>query len=236
MGAEPVLQAVGLNVFYGRAQALHDVTIEVGAGEIVALVGRNGAGKSTTLKALCGLQASQSGDVLLEGEAITGMAVHEIARKGVAFVPEDRQVFGSLTTADNLRLAQIAKRPGRFTLGDVFDLFPQLAGKRGTLAENLSGGEQQMLVVARALLTSPKLLLLDEPTEGLAPLVAEAVISALQTINRAGVAMIIVEQNFRFTAALAARLYLLDGGHLNWSGTSAELAARRPDVERLLLA
>jgi branched-chain amino acid transport system ATP-binding protein len=230
------LQALGLNVFYGRAQALHDVTLEVGVGELVALVGRNGAGKSTTLKALCGLQPPQSGEILFAGETLTGRAVYEIARKGVAFVPEDRQVFGNLTTAENLAVALIAKGARRFTTEDVYELFPQLAVKRGTLAENLSGGEQQMLAVARALLTGPRLLLLDEPTEGLAPLVAEAVISALRAINAVGVGLIIVEQNFRFTATLAARQYLLDGGKVIWSGTTAELASRRADVERLLLA
>jgi branched-chain amino acid transport system ATP-binding protein len=212
--SDALLQALRLNVFHGRAQALHDVTIEVGAGEIVALVGRNGAGKSTTLKAVCGLRPPRSGEVLFAGENVTGKPVHAIARRGVAFVPEDRQVFGNLSTAENLSVAQLANGRRRFTLDDVHALFPQLAGKKDTLAQNLSGGEQQMLAVARALLTGPKLLLLDEPTEGLAPLVAEAVISALRAVNAAGVGMIIVEQNFRLTATLATRQYLLDGGRV----------------------
>lgn len=235
MAADYQLRAERLSVFYGRARALHEVTIEVGVGEIVALVGRNGAGKSTTLKCLCGLRPAQSGRVTFSGEDITFRAPYEIARRGVALVPEDRQIFGALTTSENLAVAQIAKRRGRFALSDVYDLFPQLASKRTTLGENLSGGEQQMLSIARSLLTDPQLLLLDEPTEGLAPLVAQAVLAALVAINRAGVAMILVEQNFHFTAALAARQYLLDGGRILWSGTTAELQERREQIESLML-
>jgi len=236
LAPDPLLMVSALNFRYGKAQALHDVSLVANAGEIVALVGRNGAGKSTTMRILCGLLAPTSGSVRLRGAEIGGLPAYAVARRGVAFVPEDRQVFPNLTTKENLAIAAMVAGAGKFSMPDVFDIFPQLAAKSGTLGENLSGGEQQMLSIARALLTNPTLLLLDEPTEGLAPVVVQSVVEALRNVNRAGVALLLVEQNFKFTSALADRQYVMDSGRILWSGTTGEFQTRRDDVERLLLA
>ena len=234
-GTEHLLQADKVNFFYGKAQALYDLDLAVGAGEIVALVGRNGAGKSTTMKVLAGLQRQSSGSICFNGHDVTTWEEYRRARVGISYVPEDRQVFPNLTALENLKVAQLAGQTGNFGLDEIFDIFPQLRSKRDTLGENLSGGEQQMLSVSRALLTNPKLLLLDEPTEGLAPVVIEAMIAALRKIHAAGVSLLLVEQNFKFTSSLAARQYLIDSGKIVWSGTTAEFQRDREKVENLLL-
>lgn len=225
-----------VNFSYGKAQALHDLSFAVGASETVALVGRNGAGKSTTMRVLAGLLESQSGTISLDGMDITKWEVSRIARQGMSYVPEDRQIFPNLTAMENLQVAALANRAGSFGIGDVFDIFPQLGPKRKTLGENLSGGEKQMLAIARALVTNPRMLLLDEPTEGLAPVVIESVIKALRLIQSAGVSMLVVEQNFKFTSELASRQYLIDSGRIVWSGTTEEFTAQRADIERMLVS
>ncbi|HSW17042.1 MAG TPA: ATP-binding cassette domain-containing protein, partial [Ramlibacter sp.] len=164
MDTETILSVEDLNFLYGKAQALHDVAFTVRPGEIVALVGRNGAGKSTTMKVLCGLLAPSAGSIRLRGQEIAGLRADEVAQRGVAYVPDDRQVFPNLTTLENLMVAEMAAGPGQFSMSDVFEIFPPLAARKSTLGENLSGGEQQLLSIARALLINPKLLLLDEPT------------------------------------------------------------------------
>jgi branched-chain amino acid transport system ATP-binding protein len=233
---EMMLRANCLDVFYGKAQALHQLTIELAPGEVVALIGRNGAGKSTLLKAICGLARPKSGQVYLAGNDITSAPVHRIARQGIAYVPEDRQVFPNLSTEDNLAIAATGTDNQTFSRSSVYEIFPQLARKKYTRGENLSGGEQQMLSIGRALLTCPKVLLLDEPTEGLAPVVTQSVLNALKIIQEAGVAILLVEQNFRFSSKLADRQYLIDGGKIRWSGPTLEFAERRGEIESLLLA
>jgi branched-chain amino acid transport system ATP-binding protein len=218
------------DVFYGTAQALHQVDLAVGAGQIVSLIGRNGAGKSTTLKALMGLLGCRGGRVLFEGHAITGLSPHRRSRAGIAYVPEDRQVFAALTTAENLMLASWAGRGGAWTLERVHALFPRLRERGTTRAGALSGGEQQMLAIGRALLTNPKVLMLDEPMEGLAPLVTQDVAEAIRSINKSGVTVLMVEQNFRIALDLAHRHYVIDNGRIVWSGDRAALTA---DLDRI---
>ena len=218
------------DVFYGTAQALHQVDLTVGAGQIVSLIGRNGAGKSTLLKALMGLLPCRSGRVSFEGRAITGLSPHRRSRAGIAYVPEDRQVFSALTTAENLMLASWAGRRGAWTVERVHALFPRLKERGSTRAGALSGGEQQMLAIGRALLTNPKVLMLDEPMEGLAPLVTRDVAEAIRAINGSGVAVLMVEQNFRIALDLAHCHFVIDNGRIVWTGDRAALTN---DLDRI---
>jgi branched-chain amino acid transport system ATP-binding protein len=231
---EPMLALERADVFYDTAQALHHVDVQVGAGEIVSLIGRNGAGKSTTLKALMGLLPCRTGRRLFEGRVITALPPHLCSRAGIAYVPEDRQVFSTLTTAENLLLASWVGRRGAWTVNRVYDLFPRLRERRSARASSLSGGEQQMLVIGRALLSNPKVLLLDEPTEGLAPLVARDVANAIRAINEDGIAVLLVEQNFRIALDLATRHYVIDSGQVLWSGDTPAFVAGRADIERMI--
>lgn len=235
MERDNVLEVDGLSFAYEKAAVLHDVNLEVRRGEIVALVGRNGAGKSTTMKVIAGLLGPNAGHIRLSGAEIEGKEPHLIARAGIGYVPEDRQIFPNLTTLENLRVAQLSAREGAFGLDEVLAIFPRLAEKSATFGENLSGGERQMLAVSRALLTNPTVLLLDEPTEGLAPVVVDAMIAALGRIHEAGVSLLLVEQNFKFTTELATRQYVIDGGRIVWSGTTSEFEANRKEIESLLL-
>ena len=221
-------------VFYGKAQALHGLSIEVRAGEIVSLIGRNGAGKSTTLKALIGLLPIASGRRLLDGQDVSRKKPHEMSRLGVSFVPEMRQIFPNLTVRENLLIGQVAHQPGPWTVERVEHLFPILRERASATGDTLSGGEQQMLAIARGLLSNPKILLLDEPTEGLAPLVVAAVRDAIVEINRQGVPILLVEQNLRVPLKIAHRQYIIDNGAMVWSGATADLLADRPLVERHL--
>lgn len=235
MERRSILDVRDMSFAYGKAAVLHGISFDLGEKDIVALVGRNGAGKSTTMKVIAGLLTPMSGEVLYEDQDIGRWQPHEVARHGIAYVPEDRQIFPNLTALENLRVAQLSGRAGTFGQDDVFDIFPQLKAKARTLGENLSGGEQQMLAVSRALLTNPKVLLLDEPTEGLAPVVVDAMIRALKLIHEAGVSLLLVEQNFKFTTELAKRQCLLDGGRIVWSGTTREFQDNRQEIEALLL-
>lgn len=221
-------------VFYGKAQALHGLSIEVRAGEIVSLIGRNGAGKSTTLKALIGLLPIASGRRMLDGQDVSRRKPHEMSRLGVSFVPEMRQIFPNLTVRENLLIGQVAHQPGPWTVERVERLFPILNERASATGDTLSGGEQQMLAIARGLLSNPKILLLDEPTEGLAPLVVAAVRDAIVEINRQGVPILLVEQNLRVPLKIAHRQYIIDNGAIVWSGATVDLLADRPLVERHL--
>jgi branched-chain amino acid transport system ATP-binding protein len=231
-----LISVQSLNVFYGKAQIIHDLDLTIEKGETVALVGRNGAGKSTVMKALCGLVPARSGSICYQDHEIRHLPPYQIARRGIAFVPEDRQIFPNLTTEENLRLATFAFPSAGRSLEGAYDVFPALRVKRDTLGQNLSGGEQQMLAIARALLTKPELILLDEPTEGLAPVIVEAVISALMSINAAGISLLVVEQNFKFTSMLATRQYVLDSGRIQWSGTTQEFVNAKAEIEKILIA
>ncbi len=222
------------DVSYGKAQALHQVSIDVEAGEVVSLIGRNGAGKSTLLKAAIGLNAVHSGRRLMGDRDITALKPYELGRLGLAFVPENRRIFPNLTVEENLKIATVMGRKGPWSLERIYQLFPRLLERATQGGDTLSGGEQQMLAVGRGLLTNPEVLLLDEPTEGLAPLIVEQLTEAIRTINAEGVAILLVEQNLKVPLKLARRQFVIDNGRVVWSGTTAELQADRARIESLI--
>jgi len=221
------LEAAGLEARYGRAQVLFGIDLELDAGDAVVLLGRNGAGKSTTLKALMGLVPPSGGEVRLDGRRIDRLQPFEIARLGVGYVPEDRRIFAGLTVLENL---EAGRRPARAGVPDwpleaLYALFPALAGMQDRVAERMSGGEQQMLSIARTLAGNPALLLLDEPSEGLSPVVVEQLARTLVRIRRRGTGMLLCEQNLAFARRVAERAYVLERGTLVRSGTLAALDA-----------
>lgn len=222
-----MLSVTDLHVRYGGIHALQGVSFEVPANSVVALLGRNGAGKSTTLKAIMGIGPRSDGSIHFEGHAISNEKSYRIAQGGIAYVPETRGVFPSLSVRENLMIA--ARRPSgeessrpAWTLDRVFELFPRLAERMGNGGAQLSGGEQQMLSIARALMTSPKLLLLDEPTEGLAPVVIDQLERSLQHLKTMGLSILLVEQNLSVALSLADKALVLGKGRLRWGGTVAE--------------
>ena len=211
-----MLEVRDLSAGYGRSCVLFDVALEVAAGEVVALVGRNGAGKSTLLKAVMGLLPLASGEVRFDGRRIDGLAPHEIARLGLGYVPEDRRIFTDLTVAENLSVGRQPPRPQapHWTDEALYALFPALGGMRDRPGGRMSGGEQQMLCIARTLAGNPKAILLDEPSEGLAPVVVDQVARTILELKRAGVAVLLAEQSARFTARVADRGYKLERGRI----------------------
>jgi branched-chain amino acid transport system ATP-binding protein len=211
------LEVRGLSAAYGRARVLYDVSFEAGAGEVIALLGRNGAGKSTTLKAMIGLVAKSSGVVRFDGQRIDQREPYEIARLGLGYVPEERRIFTDLTVAENLEVGRQPLRPATAGWSDeaLFALFPALGAMRMRRGDHMSGGEQQMLAIARTLAGNPKAILLDEPSEGLAPIVVSAVVKAIQELKRAGVAIVLAEQSQRFAERVADRVYRMEKGHLS---------------------
>ncbi|MFE3454183.1 ABC transporter ATP-binding protein [Nonomuraea sp. NPDC059194] len=211
-----MLQLDAIEAGYAGLRVLHGLSLEVGMGEIVALVGANGAGKSTTLRAASGLLAPTAGRVLFDGRDLRGVQVHAVVRRGLVHVPEGRALFGPLTVAENLAMG--AYHTGERADG-VLELFPRLAERLGQRADTMSGGEQQMLAIARALMTRPRLLMLDEPSVGLAPLMVSAVFAALASIRDSGVAILLVEQNATQALALADRAYVIESGVITLSGT-----------------
>ena len=219
----PLLAVRGLHGWYGKSHILQGVDLTIRDGELVALLGRNGAGKTTTMRALTGLLPRTEGAVEFGGQSLLGLPPHEIARLGLSLVPEHRGIFSSLTVEENLTLA--ARRGSRWAPADVFTMFPALAGRRRTPGGKLSGGEQQMLAIGRALVTGPKLLLLDEPTEGLAPVIVERVVDLVRDLKRAGLSMLLVEQSLDVCLAVADRLQIIDGGTIVWEGDGKALAA-----------
>ena len=215
-----------LQVSYGGIRAVKGIDLEVGAGELVCLIGANGAGKTTTLKAITGLVRPAGGRIVYDGEEISGRRVHEIARRGLAMVPEGRGVFAQLTILENLSMGAYARSDRAAVQSDierVFTLFPRLRERSGQTAGTLSGGEQQMLAMARALMSRPKLLLLDEPSMGLAPLMVERIFEVVRTIAAEGVTLLLVEQNARLALEASHRGYVLDGGLVTISGDSRAL-------------
>jgi branched-chain amino acid transport system ATP-binding protein len=222
------------DVFYGKAQALHHVSIDVAAGEVVSLIGRKGAGKSTLLKAAIGLNAVHSGRRLIGDRDVTALKPHQLGRLGLAFVPENRRIFPNLTVEENLKIATVMGRKGPWSLQRIYQLFPRLQERAAQGGDTLSGGEQQMLAVGRGLLTNPEVLLLDEPTEGLAPLIVDQLIESMRVINAEGIAMLLVEQNLKVPLKLARRQFVIDNGRVVWSGTTAELQADRARIESLI--
>jgi branched-chain amino acid transport system ATP-binding protein len=223
-----LLSAQGLHSYYGKSHILHGVSIEVREGEIVALLGRNGAGKSTTLKSLIGLVRPREGEVRMFGETTTGQPAFRVAALGVGYVPEGRKIFPNLSVDDNLLVP--LQRPGPWTVARVYDLFPRLAERRGNRGRQLSGGEQEMLSIGRALLLNPKLLILDEPSQGLAPLIVREVFRVVARMRDEGISVLLVEQNVRMSLEISDHVYVLDDGKVVHSGAAAELAA---DEERV---
>jgi branched-chain amino acid transport system ATP-binding protein len=240
--ADNILEVESLNAWYGAAQVLFDVTLRVGRGEAVALMGRNGAGKSTTIKTVMALMARRSGTVRFCRRDISRLHPYEIARLGVGFVPEDRRVFSDLTVAENLDVGR--QPPRRFPDGRpapswtedrVYELFPNLAGMANRLGGQMSGGEQQMLTVARTLMGNPLLVLLDEPSEGVAPVIVERMASTIAELKKTGLSVLMSEQNIHFAERVCDRAYVLEKGQVEWHGAMAELAGDVA-IQRALLS
>ena len=222
----PLLELRDVHAYYGRSHVLHGVGLTAGEGEVVSLLGRNGAGKSTTLKTIMGLVEVTGGDVRYEGRPLRGLATHAIARLGVGFVPEDRRIFGELTVLENLRVGEPDGGAARaWTVERVFGLFPQLRELARRRGGSLSGGEQQMLTIARTLMTGPRLLLLDEPSEGLAPVVVRALGENIAALKRDGLTILLSEQNVKFARRLADRAYIIEKGQIKFEGSFARLDA-----------
>jgi branched-chain amino acid transport system ATP-binding protein len=231
------LEVSGLNAWYGPAHILFDLGLEVRDGEVVALLGRNGAGKSTTFKALIGLLERRSGRIVYEGREITGAPTHEIARAGLGYVPEDRRIFTELTVEENLEVGRQASRPGAptWTPEKLYTLFPNLAAMRNRPGGRMSGGEQQMLTIARTLMGNPGLVLLDEPSEGLAPKIVEDMATAILAMKREGLSLVISEQNLHFARLISDRAVIIERGRVRFAGTMAELEAN-PEIKQAYLA
>ena len=234
--SKTVLKAEGLDVFYGTSQVLFKMSLEVNQGETLALLGRNGAGKSTSMKAIAGVIPIRSGSVQLDGANISGQASHVIAKKGIGFVPEDRQIFPDLTVEDNLMIA-IKKGPqgqDDWPLERVYDMLPLLKPLKDRLGGQLSGGEQQMLTVGRSLMGNPSLLLLDEPSEGLAPIMVQRIGDLIETLRKVGTTIVLAEQNLHFCLGLADRAVVIDKGSDVFVGSIAELNANEEVKQRYL--
>ena len=230
-----MLQVRGLQASYGAAQVLFDISLDVGAGEVVTLLGRNGMGKTTTVRSIMGLLRPRGGEVRFDGAVVTGLAPYRIAKTGIGLVPEGRQVFPTLTVEENL-VATAAARSGarRWTLESVYELFPRLRERRGNLGSQLSGGEQQMVAIGRALMTNPRLLILDEATEGLAPLIRAEIWNCLTRLKAEGHAVLVIDKNVDALAAFADRHVVIEKGRVVWTGTSAELRADPTVKDRFL--
>jgi branched-chain amino acid transport system ATP-binding protein len=222
-----MLSVRGLHAKYGQAHILHGVDFDVAQGEVLVLIGRNGAGKSTTMKALIGLVPPTAGEIMFDGQQIAGLAPFEIARRGLGYVPEERRIFTDLTVAENLEVGRQKPRGGRlpWTSERLFALFPNLAAMGQRAGGRMSGGEQQMLTIARTLMGNPSLVLLDEPSEGLSPLIVEQMAAAIQALKADGVAILLAEQNLHFASLLADRAVVIETGRIVWSGTMAALMA-----------
>jgi branched-chain amino acid transport system ATP-binding protein len=226
-----MLRVEGIPTYYGLVHMLQGVSLDIGEGEVVALLGRNGAGKTTVIKSIIGLVPPRTGKIVYQGEDITGLPPHLVARRGVAYVPAGRGIFSTLTAVENLA---IVRRAGAGTLDDVFRRFPNLAALKHRLGRFLSGGEQQMLALGRAIMTGPSLILLDEPSQGLAPLVLESIVEMLRGLKGEGLAMLLVEQNVDTAVALADRVVILDQGTKVFEGTPAQLTSDELTAVRYL--
>jgi branched-chain amino acid transport system ATP-binding protein len=234
VSAAPLLALDALESYYGESHILKSVSLTVDSGETVALLGRNGVGKTTTLKSIVGWVTPRSGSVRLAGEELAGRDMMTIARKGIALVPEERRIFTNLTVAENLRLAQItARRPG-WSPERVYERFPRLRERLANKGDEISGGEKQMLAIARALVQDARVLLLDEPTEGLAPLIVREVEAVIREIKSAGMTILLVEQNLYSALDLADRCYILDQGEVVYEGTPDDLRADEAVLRRYL--
>jgi branched-chain amino acid transport system ATP-binding protein len=220
-----MLEVRGIHSYYGQAHILSDVSLTLAKGEIVVLVGRNGAGKSTTIKSIMGMVRVKAGSIAYEGDEILGEPANRIARRGIGYVPEERRIFTRLTVQENLDCGLQPPRAGTraWSAGDLFDLFPNLAEARHRLAGTLSGGEQQMLTIARTLMGNPGCILLDEPSEGLAPVVVEQIVKVVKEIKAQGIPVLLSEQNLYFAALVSDRAYVIETGRIRYEGAMAEL-------------
>ena len=221
-----MLRLDNVHAYYGKSHVLHGVSLSVGPGQIVSLLGRNGVGRSTTAKAIMGL-VDRTGRIEFDGTDLVALPTHQIARRGVGYVPENRDIFGTLSVEDNLRLGLKARSPGRWSFEDMYGLFPRLRERRTTLAGVLSGGEQQMLTLARTMMGDPRLVIVDEPTEGLAPQIVQQVATFLRTLRNRGVAVLLIEQKLTIALDVAERVYVMGHGHMVFDGTPEELRANR---------
>jgi branched-chain amino acid transport system ATP-binding protein len=236
-----MLKVEKVNTYYGTSHILHNVSLNVQDGEIIVLLGRNGVGKTTTLKTIMGIQPCQTGKVVFNDEDITRMPPDEIARRGISLVPEDRRIIPNLTVFENLKLGMLVRLKREkvnmdATLETVFHYFPRLKERLTQMGESLSGGEQQMLTTARGLVANPKLMMIDEPTEGLAPMLVEEIWEMLKKLHENRVTILLVEQNYEMSLQLSKNLraYILEKGHIRLSGTREELHARQEEVEKYL--
>lgn len=228
-----MLDVTGLNAHYGDSHILFDLALRVDHNEVVALLGRNGAGKSTTLKSLMGVVKPSSGSIMFDGVQIAGSKSHTIARAGMQLVHEDRRIFGSLNVEENLVLAGLTAK-GRWPLERIYEIFPRLKERRTSRGTDLSGGEQQMLAIGRALVRDPKIVLLDEPFEGLAPVIVQDLVRTCRTLADAGQTIILVEQNIAAALSLATRAYIINNGHIAHEGPTGEIRARPELLQRYL--
>ena len=235
--AEPMLKIDNIDVYYGAIHALKGISLEVNEGEIVTLIGANGAGKSTTLRTISGLLKPKTGSITFLGQSIAGVRAHEIVKKGISQVPEGRRVFAEMTVMENLDLGAFVRKDKDGIAADlrhVFELFPRLEERKNQSAGTLSGGEQQMLAMGRALMSRPKLLLLDEPSMGLAPLLIKEIFNIIVDINKSGTTVLLVEQNANMALSIANRAYVLETGRITLSGKAQDLAASE-DVRKAYL-
>ncbi|KQY99534.1 ABC transporter ATP-binding protein [Pseudolabrys sp. Root1462] len=228
-----LLEVKGLNSYYGDSHILFDLDLHVDKNEVVALIGRNGAGKSTTLKSLMGVVTPRNGHVVLDGQDLAGRKAHVIAQAGMQLVPEDRRIFGSLNVEENIILASLTAE-NKWPLDRIYEMFPRLKERRLSRGTDLSGGEQQMLAIARALVRDPKIILLDEPFEGLAPVIVRDLMKACRDLAAAGQTIVLVEQNLAATLALANRIYIINNGHIVHEGPAAEIKADPGVLQRYL--
>lgn len=233
---QPLLSVRGLNAWYGESHALHGVDLDIWPGETITLLGRNGVGKTTTLRAIMGIIRKRTGTITLDGKDIMRVPLHRIAHAGLGFVPEERGIFATLSVHENLLLPPVVAKgsQGTMSLDEIYELFPNLHERRNSPGTKLSGGEQQMLAIARILLTGVKVLLLDEPTEGLAPVIVQRIGDVLVELKKRGMTVLLVEQNFRFAAKVADRFYLMDHGVVTENFPTAELPARMAALNEAL--
>lgn len=232
-----MLELERVNSFYGKAHILQDLSFSVGRGEVVALLGRNGAGKSTTMKSIIQLVRPKSGKVRFQGTDVTGQAAYRVARAGIGYVPEDRRIFTALTVLENLEVGRQPAREGapHWSVEQLFEIFPNLHERRNQLGKAMSGGEQQMLTIARTLMGNPSLLLLDEPSEGIAPVIVEEMARAILRLKAQGLTVMISEQNLHFARVVADRAIIIESGEKKFDGTFAELEAH-PEIRDAYLA
>ncbi len=233
--AAQALEINGLQAWYGESHILHDVNLSVAPGEVVTLLGRNGAGRTTTLRAIMGLTGMRKGSIKINGVEAIGLPTHQIAHLGIGYCPEERGIFSSLSTEENLLLPpQVSRTDAGMSVEEIYDMFPNLKERRNSPGTRLSGGEQQMLAVARILRTGARLLLLDEISEGLAPVIVQALARMITTLRAKGYTIVMVEQNFRFAAPLADRFYVVEHGQIVETFASSELDAKMPVLHELL--